>query len=144
MAHTWDRHLGERMVIADGKLVIVPFQERDAAYYVCALLNSSMVQLAVKNYAVSTQISTHIMEYISIPQWSASSSQRTLASLSRECHAAAAKDDTVSVAAFENAIDKAAAKLWGVAIDELKAIQGALAATSESKRTASDDEEEDV
>ena len=141
IAKTRDRHLGEKIIIADGKLVIIPFEERDPAHYVCALLNSSMVQLVVKNYAVSTQISTHIMEYISVPQWAGSPSQRTLANLSAECHVAAAKNDMASVATLEAEIDKAAARLWGVASDELREIQEALATAEASQRDREDDPE---
>ncbi|MGO9271629.1 MAG: hypothetical protein ACLQOO_15425 [Terriglobia bacterium] len=141
ISQTQDPHLGERTVIADGKLVIVPFQEEDAAHFVCALLNSSMVQLAVKNYAVSTQISTHIMDYIAIPPWNGATSQRALAKLSIRCHAAARKDDAGGVAALETEIDKASAEMWGVGFDELKAVQEALMGTPESKQSPEEDEE---
>jgi len=137
-----DRYLGEKMVIPDGKLVLVPFHDFDEAHYTCAILNSSIVQLVVKNYAVSTQISTHVTEHIRIPQFDTKKPMfHRLSEFSQNCHTATAKGDTKRVAAQEAEIDKAAAKLWGITDDELKTIQEALAETGKSRRAREDEEE---
>jgi hypothetical protein len=139
ISKTQDANLGEKIVIPDGKLVIVPFESKDEAHYVCGLLNSSPVQLTVKNYAVSTQISTHIMDFIGIPQWSATPNQKKLAKLSADCHNATAKRAIETIADLENEIDQAAAKLWGISDDELSQVQEALAFAVTSPTHESED-----
>ena len=46
-----------------------------------------------------------------------------IAHLSERCHDAKAKGDEETLAALESEIDQAAAQLWGITDDELKAIQ---------------------
>ena len=48
-------------------------------------------------------------------------------SLAEKCHKAATEEDSDTVAELEAEIDLAAAKVWGITDDELRAIQDALA-----------------
>jgi len=98
------------------------------AHYVCALLNSSMVQLAVISHAVSTQISTHVTEHIGIQAFDKEiPTHRRLAQLSQACHAAPIRGAAKPIALLEAQVDGPAAGLWGITDDEVKAIQKALA-----------------
>ena len=56
--------------------------------------------------------------------------------------AAAAKGDFRGLGRVEAQIDRAAATVWGLTGDELKAIEEALAETGKSKRPAKEDEED--
>lgn len=115
-----DPHLGEKMVVPDGKLVIIPFEDCKAAHFVCAVLNSSPAQFVITNYVVSTQIATHITQHIAIPQWSPHEAlHRELAELSMQCHAVALSGKTKQLAPLQKAIDVGASKLWNLSKDEL-------------------------
>lgn len=120
--------IGRKTAVADGKIVIIPFERKNEAHFVCAVLNSSIVRHIVKQYAVSTQIATHVTEFVRIPSFLAKEDIHSrLSSLSIECHSAASKGDFQSLLKLEREIDKCAARIWGITDDELKEIQGALA-----------------
>jgi N-acetylglucosamine kinase-like BadF-type ATPase len=105
-------------------------------------LNSSVARFVAGTYIVGTQISTHVVEYIKVPAFEkANKAHVELAELSEECHSAAKKGDESAISVLERKIDKAAAKLWGITDDELKAIQKDLAESGRSKRAAAEDEE---
>ena len=132
-----------KLVIPDHKLVIVPCKTKDEAHYVCALINSAPFERFAMAYSVGTQISTHLLTNIAIPNFDTSSSNhRTLATLSIRCHEAASLGEDGEVSRLEAEIDKAAAKLWGITDDELKVIQEALAETGKSKRKAKEEDED--
>jgi hypothetical protein len=81
------------------------------------------------------------MEHVRISKFEPSNkTHRHLSDLSALCHAATGKDGTDEVKTLETKIDKAAAKLWGITDEELKAIQEALAETGRGKRAADTDE----
>jgi hypothetical protein len=54
----------------------------------------------------------------------------------------AREGDQGELAAIGQRLDKAAAKLWGITDDELKAIQEALAETGKSRRKAKEEDED--
>jgi hypothetical protein len=130
-------------VIPDHKLVVLPCDEEPEAHYVCALLNSAPARFVAQTYIVGTQISTHILEYIKVPPFDTHLRDHArLADLSKRCHVAAANDETTALAVLEHQIDRAAAKVWGITGDELKAIQEALAETRGHKEPPASGEEE--
>jgi hypothetical protein len=64
-----DPFLGESVLIPDHKLMMVPCRSAMEAHYLCGFLNSSIVKLVVEGYAVSTEVGTHVTEYINIPDF---------------------------------------------------------------------------
>ncbi len=60
---------------------------------------------------------------------------RKLAERSVECHRAATEGDVTNLLDLERKVDTLVAKLWGIADDDLKAIQEALAETGKSGRS---------
>jgi len=115
------------IVIPDHKLMMVGFEKKEVAHYLCAILNSSIARFFVKNYTVSTQISTHILQYIKMPKFDQNHKvHNELSNLSEQCHEYALKNDTKKIAELELRIDQASANLWGISDKELKAIQDSL------------------
>jgi hypothetical protein len=55
--------------VADAKLTLVACQSREEAGYLEAVLNSSAARAFVESYAVKTQISTHVLRYMAVPQF---------------------------------------------------------------------------
>jgi hypothetical protein len=117
-----------KTVIPDHKLMLVDFQDRNEAHYVCAMLNSSPAHYVVLSYSVTIQMNTHILENVRIQKFEAgNASHRQLADLSQQAHAATAAGDMARVQAIEAEIDRRAAALWGLTEAELREIQESLA-----------------
>lgn len=113
-------------VLPDHTLVAVGCEKKEEAHYLCALLNSSPARCTVASY-ITLHPSPHVLENISLPRFEAKKKlHQTLAQLSMSCHAAAARGDREAVLALEAEIDRAAAKLWGITDEELRAIKDAL------------------
>jgi len=130
--------------LPDHTIIAVSCDSSDEACYIAGLLNSSPAQVAAAAYVV-LHPSPHIMENIGIPRYNNENAFHELVvQKSAACHTAAAKGDADAVAALEAEIDRAAAKIWGITDDELRAIQDALAEMS-PRGTASQaqDESED-
>jgi hypothetical protein len=120
-------YIENNIVIPDNKLVVVPFEKKEAAHYLCAILNSAIARFIVKTYTVSTQISTHILEYLKMPQFDEQNKLHIeLSDLSGRCHEAALKNETKLISNLEKDIDRLAANLWGIENNELRGIQAAL------------------
>ncbi|HPU84084.1 MAG TPA: N-6 DNA methylase [Candidatus Latescibacteria bacterium] len=113
--------------LPDHTIVGVSCSGENEAYFISGLLNSAPSHIAAAAYIV-LHPSPHIMENIAVPKYSEGLQQHAaLTGLSRDCHAAAARGDADAVEALEAEIDTAAAKIWGITDDELRAIQDALA-----------------
>jgi SAM-dependent methyltransferase len=114
-------------VIADCKLMICAVDSQDEAYFLAAALNSAPANLVVQSYAVSTQISTHVLDNVGIPEYSSSHKVHArLVELSQAAHKAAENEDTSELKKIEDDIDRTAATLWGLSHDELDEIKCSL------------------
>ncbi len=117
----------KRPIIPDHKLMLVPCKSGREACFLAAVLNSSPSLLVIRSYSVSTSTSTHVLENITVPQYDPScENHQRIALLSRRCHDAAAQGDSDTIAALESEIDRAAARIWGITDNELRAIQDAF------------------
>jgi hypothetical protein len=122
----------------DGKPVIpqhivslVPLTCDSEAHYVCALVNSAPFQSAAYAYAQAGGKSfgtPHILENICLPRFNPEdANHRDLSNLSRRAHAIrASNDDEEALRAVEAAIDRAAARAWGLTDDELAELRASL------------------
>ena len=127
-------YVKNNVVIPDHKLVKVPFENKEPAHYLCAVLNSAIARFIVKTYAVGTQISTHILQYIRMPKFDEKNKLHVeLSNLSEQCHDAALKNETKKIAELEMRIDQATASLWSVDDKELEAIKETLLEMEGSK-----------
>jgi methylase of polypeptide subunit release factors/methionine-rich copper-binding protein CopC len=134
-------HLGIKTVIPNEKLMLIPFKDSEEAYYVCGILNSSIVQLIVSSYVIETAISTHIAKVIKIPKFDQSNSLHgRLSQLSYKAHEIAKKiyeenkeDLKEDLSKIEEEIDKAVAQLYGITDEELDEIRKCLAILKEGE-----------
>jgi hypothetical protein len=133
-----DTALRQKVVIPDHKLVVVPFDGPEPAHYLCAVLNSSVSRCVAGTYVVGTQISTHILDYIKVPEYSPGTGlHRRLAHLSQKCHEAVVGGKAEVVVACEDEIDNLAGELWGLTRKELATAKEAArrgVASSESEQ----------
>lgn len=119
---------GGPVILPDHKLMLVDVDSAEEAHYLCAILNSTPVALLVRTYAVETQISTHVLNYVAVPQFDLEEEAHgQLSSLSRQAHDAMAAGNGENVAQIEVQIDRLAAQLWDLSTHELREIQQSLA-----------------
>jgi hypothetical protein len=118
----------EKVIVPDHKLMFVPLERQDEAHYVCAVLNSPITVFVVKSYAVETQTSTHVLEYVRVPRFDPREKLHTqLAESSEACHAATASGIDSALRSHERANNALAAELWKLPNAELKEIESSLA-----------------
>lgn len=118
--------VNKRPVVPDHKLMMVEVDSSEEAFYLCGVLNSSPVRLAVLAYAIQTQMTTHILENVAVPTFSRSAQHTQIADLSMAAHKAASASNTPELRAIEEQIDRNVAWLWGVSDRELLEIQRSL------------------
>lgn len=94
---TNDEFLGEKMILPEHVLAFVPVDNENEAHFICAVLNSSIVELAIRSIAGGTMsfgTPKIIEETIQIPKFDAKNENHVkLAELSRKAHELAAKGD---------------------------------------------------
>lgn len=76
-----------KVVVPDHKIYFVPLYDEAEAYYLCGMLNTSIVNEIVSNYAESTQIGTHIFDYVNISKFNpANATHSRIAKISKDAH----------------------------------------------------------
>jgi hypothetical protein len=122
-----DKWLGEKLILPDHKLILVPVDSLTHAHYLCGILNSSPVRLVVRSYSVMTQVGTHVTEHVALPPYDLGDpTHARLANQSQQAHSATAAGDAARVQEIEAEIDRLAAQLWGLTDEELREIQESL------------------
>jgi hypothetical protein len=108
-----DRWLGIKPIICDHKLMIIPLYDEKEAYYVAAILNSSIVRAAVKGYTIETTMDTHITKHIRVPGFDGENPLHLqLAELSESAHELARKNEVSKLAKVERQLDKLVARVY--------------------------------
>lgn len=101
----------------------VACESADEAHYLCGMLNSAAARAFVTAY-VATHISTHTVQMIHVPLFQPKNRvHRAVAEASKAAHAAVAASEEPD----EDAVDRAAAKLWGLTGSELDQMRAFLA-----------------
>ena len=62
--------LNGRPVVPDHKIYFIPLDNEEEAKYLCAFLNAATVEELILGYVETTQIGTHITDYVRIPKYS--------------------------------------------------------------------------
>ena len=128
-------------VIVHESLILIPFNEREEAYYVSAILNSSIALLAIASYTYELRQETHITQYIRIPKFDPNDPlHQRLSQLSQKAHEIAKKiyeenkgELKEDLRKVEEEIDGLVAELYGITEEELKEIRKCLAILREGK-----------
>lgn len=123
-----------KTVIPNEKLMLVPLKRENEAYYLSAVLNSSVIRLFVASYVIETEISTHILGRVRISKFDAKNEiHRELARLSKRAHEIAREiyegnreDLKADLAEIEEEIDEKVAELYGITGEELREIKRCL------------------
>lgn len=122
-----DKILGLKPMIPDHSLMLIPFTSRDEAYFVCGILNLSIVRLVVAGYTIETEIPTNIPQYVRIPQFDQSNGLHIkVVALCRMAHEAAAKNDDRTLSKAQQELDELSAEIYGFEKSQLPIIQESL------------------
>lgn len=78
-----DQYLGKKIIIGNEKIISIAFDNKDEAYYVCAVISSTPYRKTIENYMVGTQITPSIINRLRIPKFNGQDNQHT--ELSRIC-----------------------------------------------------------
>ena len=68
-AHELAPGVKPKVVIPDHKLMIIPARTNEEAHFITAVLNSTVARYIVLSFAISTGVSTHILDKLPIPQF---------------------------------------------------------------------------
>jgi SAM-dependent methyltransferase len=111
-----------KIVLPDHKLTIIPCETETEADYIAGFLNSDVTNLIVRSYAVATGISTHILDRVALPRFSAENKlHQELACLSKGARSGAI---TAKAKARMSAVS---AELLGMSDKEAAAVTSQLA-----------------
>jgi len=113
-----DPFIGKKPLIPQETISFIPLENEDEAHYLCAILNSSEVNLLVKSFSQvggKSFATPSVLEQIKIPKFdSKNKAHQALAVLSKQAHKLAAKDDKKRLSYVERQIEKIVAKLYGL------------------------------
>lgn len=102
------------------KVMLVECRSSDEAHYLCAVLNSTPARLVINSYVVETQISTHPVKYVHIPEFDpALRVHKQLVAASRAAHKAVERGTRPN----QERVDRVAASIWGLTDEELSAMR---------------------
>jgi len=129
-----DKFVGLKPIILNDAMILVPLKDRDEAYYLSGVLNSSITLLAIASYTYELRQETHITRYIKIPKFDPSNPlHRKISDLSKKAHEITKKiyeekreelkEDLMKI---ENEIDDIVAKLYEITDEELYEIKKCL------------------
>jgi len=127
-----DRFIGSKPPLHKETTIFIPSEVKDEAHYLCAVLNSLIVNFVAKSYSVKGGKafgSANLLEYVRIPQFDPTNTEHeVLSQLSQQAHELAAiqEEEADELQAVQEEIDQHAAKLWGITKSELHEIQRSL------------------
>jgi methylase of polypeptide subunit release factors len=121
-------------VLPDNKIIAISTSNKDEAYYVCGILNSSPVLTAIASYTYEIGMETHIIKNIFIPKFNSKDKLHLeISEISKKAHELAKRyyekrdqDSITELKRVEDKIDNISAKIYGIEIKELLEIKKSL------------------
>lgn len=100
-------HLGDKIVVADSKVLTASFDTKEEAHYLCAILNSSAIEEIIQAYTISTNRGTDIVKNIKIPKFDLSNLLHLqIARASENAHASYIEKDSNKIHEAETLINE--------------------------------------
>jgi hypothetical protein len=114
----------QKIVVPDHKLFVIPCATEAEAQFVCGFFNSSIASYIISSYAISTGISTHVLERLPIPRFDATiKSHRAIVDWARKCHEATLSGGGES---FQDELDKAVGGSLALSDADVEIVREAL------------------
>jgi methylase of polypeptide subunit release factors len=139
-----------KIIIPDHKVIFVPIDKEEEAYYLSAILNSEIIYTLIAGYAVETAMDIHITQNVLIPKFDSKNKLHSqLSYLSKKAHDLAKRyyeeNDLVAkeeLKRIEEEINKTVAQLYGITDEELEEIRKCLMILKGGEISEKEDEEE--
>ena len=131
----------EKVVIPDHKLFVIPCISLEESHFVAGVFNSGIASYLIKSYALSTGISTHVLNRLYIPQYDPLDAlHKKIQALAADASNGASRNE--NIVNLERDIDIQVGTMYGLsggeveilhsAHNELKPLTEAISADSES------------
>ena len=119
-----------KLILPQHIVTLVACQLLAEAHYICALMNSRIVNFSLQSYSMKGGKSfgdPHVLQNIRIPKFdSANKFHQELSGLSQNAHYAVTIGDEAGLRELEERIDELAAQIWGLSGEELAEIKSSL------------------
>jgi len=130
--------------------MLIPFNNKNEAHYVSAILNSTVISLVISAYAIETTMDLRVINHVKIPKFNPKNPlHQKLSQLSQKAHEIAKKiyeenreDLKEDLKKTEEEIDKTVAELYGITDEELKEIRKCLMILKEGEIPEEEEEKE--
>jgi SAM-dependent methyltransferase len=124
----------DKPILPNEKLMMVACASKNEAHYLCGILNSSPIRLAVRSFFVETQIAPHVLSQLAIPRFDSKNPLHIeLANLSIKAHTLTSKAHYALVSRVEEEVDEAASSVLKLKGKDLVEIKRALSLLIESE-----------
>jgi Eco57I restriction-modification methylase len=134
----------ERTVVPNHKLMMVPVKSKNEALYLAAMLNATISRYTVLSYTVATQISTHVLNNVNVPQYDETNKlHKSIAALGSRAVLAANSESSETLNSVEVEIDEVTRPLWGATSEQVTILRSALSEIIEVLSQEAEDEDED-
>lgn len=125
-----DEFLGEQQVLPEHHLGFITTEDENEAHFICAVLNSSVVDLVIRNVSgspINFGTPKIVENTIRIPKFDANNDNHSkLAELSEKAHEIAPKEEEGELREIEEDIDREVARLFGLSEKEVGEVKEAL------------------
>ncbi|MCL0058026.1 hypothetical protein M1N05_03055, partial [Dehalococcoidales bacterium] len=119
-----------KLILPQHIVTLVACQSLAEAHYICALMNSSIVNFSLQSYSMKGGKSfgdPHVLKNIRILKFDSKNKiHQELAGLSQNAHYATEIGDEAGLKELEQRIDELAAQIWGLTGEELAEIKSSL------------------
>jgi hypothetical protein len=114
-------------IIPDHKLIFIPLENEEEAYFVCGILSCSAVRLVVAGYTIENEIPTNIPRYIKIPKFVVSDVLHTgLANLCKKAHSLTEAFEKLELEQIQSELDRLAGKVYNLSNSETQMFRESL------------------
>ncbi|MDD5689762.1 MAG: TaqI-like C-terminal specificity domain-containing protein, partial [Caldisericia bacterium] len=119
-----------KLILPQHIITLVACDTLEEAHYLCAIMNSNIVNFALQAYSMRGGKSfgdPHVLQNIYIPKFSSKSYLHLyLANLSEKAHELSKNEDVEKIEKIEKEINEVSAQIWGLTEEELKEINISL------------------
>lgn len=112
------KYLGKKKAVVDSKVLFCPLESKDEAYYLCGVLNSTVIAHIIDSYTINTNRGIDVLKNICIPKYCDSNqNHKKISLLSEKAHENYLNN--ISNTNIEEQIDSLIPLIFGVEEDEL-------------------------
>lgn len=105
--------IGKKLVVTDSKVLSTSFDDKNEAYYLCGVLNSSEIEEIIQGYTISTNRGIDIVKNIRIPTFNSSNPcHARISQLSITAHDAYKRNDVDTIKNCEMEINALVKKIF--------------------------------